>query len=736
MSYVCYIYIHSIWLDQLEEKDQPMRIGITLKTDLTMYNENNNIGITNEIVTHVNNYILVQFQEATTNNNNNNIQPPKLATCENLHYSNNVEEKVSIWCWSYKLRKLVRDAVKNFIIEKRKNNSSNNSNNKNNHNNNNINNVNRNNTEDIQYKLFDSPLPIFNLLEKYYKFHLQRIQRFAEGDWWTHIEQVLGQQKWNRCLPYQKYSIAMGIFNNGNLLLGDDMGLGKTYQLLCISHYFIQRNLSETILIICPASVRSGWQEEIIAREFIPRNNNGNSNIGNSTINSEEYILLCEGGNKLSQLSWLDILKYRYVIISFALLETLNSKFNQYKSTLMNGESVKSFNIVIIDESQNIMNEDTQRIQLLQPILQHSQRRLLSSGTPLNKTKQLFNQWTSIHPTIFSNFYEFGRRYCDPKEKYIPGKGSMMFYDGYSNLEELYALLRMSVFIRRTKDQVLSLPGKHRTCIYLDNILPPKKNKTTNENLNEDDNEDKSEENQQLQAMTPAEKTIFRELMDNARRKLSSIVKHLDQWWNTKGQTFAQDDKHNKVILFATHKVVFNALEKLASGWKFHNQSIQHIRITGGTPAAHRPFMIHQFQNNILCRVAIISIRSGGCGLNLQASNHIFFTEIDFSYVFNIQAEDRSYRLGQTLPVYIQYLLIKEPLEERLWNNVTTQSQQTSILLNGQSLEARTTNTSSQIIPHSILTALPVKNEKRKLSYVDQDENLKKKNNNNKKRKK
>src|SRR5205807_2589998 len=100
--------------------------------------------------------------------------------------------------------------------------------------------------------------------------------------------------------------------------------------------------------------------------------------------------------------------------------------------------------------------------------------------------------WNSIQFNIFNNFFEFGKRYCNPTKKYIPGKGLITTYDGYSNLEELYAILRMTIFIRRTKDQVLKdIPAKHRYCIYLDDILPAKKNNIDKDMQSEEKNVEK-----------------------------------------------------------------------------------------------------------------------------------------------------------------------------------------------------------------------------------------------------
>ena len=76
------------------------------------------------------------------------------------------------------------------------------------------------------------------------------------------------------------------------------------------------------------------------------------------------------------------------------------------------------------------------------------------TGTPaLAKPKDLFNLLHIIRPDIFTNFRDFGFRYCDPKQSRF-SRG--LDYDGASNLRELHYLLKNYIMIRRLKREVLS----------------------------------------------------------------------------------------------------------------------------------------------------------------------------------------------------------------------------------------------------------------------------------------
>lgn len=93
------------------------------------------------------------------------------------------------------------------------------------------------------------------------------------------------------------------------------------------------------------------------------------------------------------------------------------------------------------------------------PVLSRSKRLILLSGTPmLARPCELFNLLRMLRPDIFGNFFDFGNRYCNPKEGPYG-----MDYSGASNTRELHYLLDNKIMIRRLKKDVLKdLPPKMR----------------------------------------------------------------------------------------------------------------------------------------------------------------------------------------------------------------------------------------------------------------------------------
>ncbi|KRZ72536.1 SWI/SNF-related matrix-associated actin-dependent regulator of chromatin subfamily A-like protein 1 [Trichinella papuae] len=243
----------------------------------------------------------------------------------------------------------------------------------------------------------------------------------------------------NQLFPFQLEAVKFAISRKGRLLIADEMGLGKTVEALAVASYY--RN-EWPLLVVCPSSMKYTWVEEIENR--LP------------FVNSNQIVVLNTGRDSLPNPSDCSVL-----IISY--------DFMVNQSEAMIG---RKFSIVILDESHNIKNFRTQRYKVATKLLKAAKRVILLSGTPaLSKPSELFTQIDCIAPRMFKNFLEFGQRYCNPKMIKL-GSKTVYDYSGASNLEELQLILKETIMLRRTKDQVLSqLPPKIRKVVVLNKQL-------------------------------------------------------------------------------------------------------------------------------------------------------------------------------------------------------------------------------------------------------------------------
>ena len=62
----------------------------------------------------------------------------------------------------------------------------------------------------------------------------------------------------------------------------------------------------------------------------------------------------------------------------------------------------------------------------------------------------------------------------------------------------------------------------------------------------------------------------------------------------------------------------------------------------------------------------MVSLRAGGVGLNLQEASYVFHLDRWWNPAVERQAEDRSHRFGQTVPVHVFKYSCVNTIEERI----------------------------------------------------------------------
>merc|ERR1712130_590536 len=90
--------------------------------------------------------------------------------------------------------------------------------------------------------------------------------------------------------------------------------------------------------------------------------------------------------------------------------------------------------------------------------------------------------------------------------------------------------------------------------------------------------------------------------------------------------------------------------------------------LTGSMSMNKRKKQLEQFANNRNVKVFVLTVRSGAVGITLNAANHVFMLEPPFNAALHRQAINRVYRLGQEKKVFIHTLIMKNSIEERIWN--------------------------------------------------------------------
>jgi SWI/SNF-related matrix-associated actin-dependent regulator 1 of chromatin subfamily A len=410
--------------------------------------------------------------------------------------------------------------------------------------------------------------------------------------------------------PYQK----IGIFRlvnrySGRALLSDDVGLGKSIQALYASIPFRRRS---PILIVCPSSVKYGWERQI----------KEHTNLTCQILKSQTPP---RGGIKNPA----DVLIINWEILQFwekALIKAMCS-------------------VIIPDEIHYGKNATSKRSKALRAICKTIKHIICLSGTPIeNGPVEFFVPLNILRPDLFPNFKKFAYRYSKPKFTHWGVK-----FSGAQNVKELNRLLKTKVMVRRTKAQVLKNLPK-----ILRSVVP----------MEIDENKYRS-----------AEKDIVRWIMENKPKKaykannavgqaklnhllqiigdlkFKSVVAWIENFLET-------TDK--KLTVFGHHRAF---LEKL--NYSFKNKS---VLVYGGIGGKKRQERIQKFVSNDSTRLFIGGILAVGTGVNdlQKVCSDMAVAELIWVGLKILQAEGRLHRIGQKHQVNVSYLIAHGTAEEML----------------------------------------------------------------------
>jgi non-specific serine/threonine protein kinase len=93
---------------------------------------------------------------------------------------------------------------------------------------------------------------------------------------------------------------------------------------------------------------------------------------------------------------------------------------------------------------------------------------------------------------------------------------------------------------------------------------------------------------------------------------------------------------------------------------------IDRLRLDGSTPQQKRKALVESFQNGKGPGLFLISLKAGGAGLNLTRASYVFHLDPWWNPAAENQASDRAHRMGQQQTVFIQRLLMRHTIEEKI----------------------------------------------------------------------
>lgn len=389
-------------------------------------------------------------------------------------------------------------------------------------------------------------------------------------------------------------------------LLADEMGLGKTVQAIA----FLEIINPEKILIIAPASVVFNWKNEI--KKFT------------KTLESNVTLLFNE--NK------------KITILSYEMARNKIEKLSKIK-----------FNIVILDESQKIKNQNTQIFNAVN--LLKKDFIIIMTGTPIeNSLSDLWSMLCSINPNLFEIFTN--------KIKHLLSDS-----ESYKKAIDLTAKLFSPIIIQRKREDVLKLPDKKINTILIDFSTEEEENyKHIIQIFNSAIATSLSGKLQyialegilRLRQYCSLHSIAPNKLLINKNTKDIKLEKALELIENIL-------NRNEKVVIFSQFISTLNKLEEL-----FIKNKYTYLKLVGSTSKNNREKAINLFQNKEQFKIFLISLKAGGIGINLTSATNAILFEPWWNPAIEEQAFSRIYRIGQTNVCNFYRLIYKNSIETNI----------------------------------------------------------------------
>lgn len=284
------------------------------------------------------------------------------------------------------------------------------------------------------------------------------------------------------------------------------------------------------------------------------------------------------------------------------------------------------------------------------------------SGTPLtNKPAELWPILNMLKPKLFPSFFEFCLEYAQPKRTYWGWD-----FSGAKNLDQLHALLKKEVMIRRRKEDVLKeLPAKTRILLPVD--LPPAGKKEYDKAAND------------FMRWLVATKPGKKKLRMTGLSKMTALTMLAARLKLPLVETWIEDfleETDEKLIVFGIHHCVLEPLHE-----KFKRVS---VLVDGNVTGKKKQQYTERFQTRKDCRIFFGNIQAAGSGWNGQVASNVLFAEIGWTPGEMNQCEDRIHRIGQTKGAMCYYMVAKGTIEHKLCQIVQAKSEILDQTLDGK----------------------------------------------------
>jgi len=405
--------------------------------------------------------------------------------------------------------------------------------------------------------------------------------------------------------PFQRVGVKF-LAENKRTLLGDEMGLGKSIQAIVAIRFLFHMGKVTNGLILCPRSVLTDWEKKIW--EWAP----------------ELRVMKVRGLQEQRKLYW-----NSPAHIYLTTYETLREDLGGSVRGDENGDIArKQFDFAVLDEIQKIKNPGADVTKATRQIDAHIRWGL--SGTPLeNRLDDLISIFAYLKPGLL--------HYRDVERPYK-----------VKNAIKPYFLRR------RITDVLPDLPEKEIGEPAWLELCPNQRmayERAEQEGIVALNEQGDTVTVQHILALITKLKQICNiDPVSKESCKLEYLLEKLEE----------VSEEGNKALVFSQYPE--KTLKFLEPELKRFSPLVYH----GTLSDSQRDSVVTKFQKEEDNKVLLMSVKAGGLGLTLTRANYVYHFDLWWNPSTAAQAEGRVWRIGQTKTVFVESLLTKETIEERI----------------------------------------------------------------------
>lgn len=420
--------------------------------------------------------------------------------------------------------------------------------------------------------------------------------------------------------PYQQQGFKWLQYLYENKLggcLADDMGLGKTLQAITLlAAIYGNDKKALPSFIVMPKSLLFNWENEL--KRFAP----------------QLSFYTWHGSNR-------DIEKACECNIILTTYAMLRNEIELWKE--------EKFLYAILDESQAAKNIQSQVHKA--GLLLNAAYRLALSGTPVeNNLSELYALFRFLNPSMFGSADNFNQNYLNPIQK----------YDDKNAVQELKRKIYPFILRRLKKDVLKELPDKIEQTLYVEMSDAQARYYEQRRIFYKES----IEQQVAMKGIQQSQFFIFQAM--NELRQIASVPESQteNRIHSPKLEILIEQiedaiaNKH-KILVFANY---LSAVELI--GEELDKRGIDFVTMTGST--RNRQELVERFQNDADCKVFILTLKTGGTGLNLTAADMVFIFDPWWNKAAENQAIDRAHRIGQDKKVMSYKLITMNTIEEKI----------------------------------------------------------------------